>query len=321
MKLEQNNVPKVSVIVPVYNAGNGLVRCLDSLLDQTLDGVEIILVCDCPTDGSDRLARKYASSHSNVVLLENERNLGIASSRNRAMDVAKGEYIGFSDHDDYMLPTMYERMYGIAKERNADVVAGNMYEDCGNECTLYEFPAAIDGVIDSETFVASLLSGRSTPVWHQLFRRTALNGLRFTDNVSFEDGLFNICFYLRKPVSVYVNEAFYHHVVHGKNTFSSYSYRDYIRTSGYLYAVLTALQEFGCRESFKAELAEGTFRRLYSCILNEYSKKGIVAAIKLCRFIKTEKDFMEILSFYKNMTANKLDYSLAKRAVLHYLCH
>ena len=135
------------------------------------------------------------------------------------------------------------------------------------------------------------------------------------------DGLFNIEVSLKKPVTVYVQEAFYHHVIHGKNAFGSYAYRDFAHTARYLSAVMEALDVAGCRESYKHALAEGTFRRLYSCILNEYSKKGIVAAIKLCRFIKTEKDFMEILSFYKNMTANKLDYSLAKRAVLHYLCH
>ena len=93
--------PKVSIIVPIYNAGKFLEKCLDTLVNQTLKDIEIILVLDCPTDGSDRIAREYAEKDPRIRLIVNEQNLNIGLSRNEGLKIARGEYIGFSDHDDY----------------------------------------------------------------------------------------------------------------------------------------------------------------------------------------------------------------------------
>ena len=92
--------PKVSIIVPIYNAGKFLEKCLDTLVNQTLKDIEIILVLDCPTDGSDRIAREYAEKDPRIRLIVNEQNLNIGLSRNEGLKIARGEYIGFSDHDD-----------------------------------------------------------------------------------------------------------------------------------------------------------------------------------------------------------------------------
>ena len=93
--------PKVSIIVPIYNAGKFLEKCLDTLVNQTLKDIEIILVLDCPTDGSDRIAREYAEKDPRIRLIVNEQNLNIGLSRNEGLKIARGEYIGFSDHDDW----------------------------------------------------------------------------------------------------------------------------------------------------------------------------------------------------------------------------
>lgn len=98
------NLPKVSIIVPVYNAGCYFDKCLDSLINQTLKEIEIILVLDCPTDGSDKVAESYSSSDNRIKLIYNEENLHTGLSRNRGMAIARGKYIGFHDHDDYSAP-------------------------------------------------------------------------------------------------------------------------------------------------------------------------------------------------------------------------
>lgn len=100
--------PKVSIIVPIYNAGKFLEKCLDTLVNQTLKDIEIILVLDCPTDGSDRIAREYAEKDPRIRLIINEQNLNIGLSRNEGLKIARGEYIGFSDHDDWRELDMYE---------------------------------------------------------------------------------------------------------------------------------------------------------------------------------------------------------------------
>ena len=77
--------PKVSIIVPIYNAGKFLEKCLDTLVNQTLKDIEIILVLDCPTDGSDRIAREYAEKDPRIRLIINEQNLNIGLSRNEGL--------------------------------------------------------------------------------------------------------------------------------------------------------------------------------------------------------------------------------------------
>ena len=138
--------PKVSIIVPIYNAGKFLEKCLDTLVNQTLKDIEIILVLDCPTDGSDRIAREYAEKDPRIRLIVNGQNLNIGLSRNEGLKIARGEYIGFSDHDDWRELNMYEKLYQKAREDQADIAISNFdsiypdriiphpyYPDCPNQ--------------------------------------------------------------------------------------------------------------------------------------------------------------------------------------------
>lgn len=114
-------MPKVSIIVPVYNVEEYLERCLDSLVNQTLKDIEIIIVNDGSTDGSKEKIQKYINKYKNIVYLEKE-NGGLSSARNYGIPYAKGEYIGFVDSDDYVELTMYEKMYNKAIEEKSDMV-------------------------------------------------------------------------------------------------------------------------------------------------------------------------------------------------------
>lgn len=114
-------MPKVSVIVPVYNVEEYLERCLDSLVNQTLKDIEIIIVNDGSTDGSKEKIQKYINTYKNIVYLE-KKNGGLSSARNYGIPYAKGEYIGFVDSDDYVELTMYEKMYNKAIEEKSDMV-------------------------------------------------------------------------------------------------------------------------------------------------------------------------------------------------------
>ena len=131
--------PKVSIIVPVHNAGERLYKCLDTLVNQTLREIEIILVLDCPTDGSDKIAKEFAAKDDRIIVLENETNLHIGNSRNRGLEIARGEYIGFSDHDDYRELTMYEELYAEAKASDLDILLGTLVE-VGDRYELNVYP-------------------------------------------------------------------------------------------------------------------------------------------------------------------------------------
>ncbi|MBO8440455.1 MAG: glycosyltransferase family 2 protein [bacterium] len=113
---------KVSVIIPVYNAGQYLDKCISTLVKQTLQDIEFIFILDCPTDGSDVVVQKYADTDNRIKVIRNQSNLHIGNSRNVGLDVAQGEYIGFSDHDDFRKLEMYEELYLYAKRNNHDIV-------------------------------------------------------------------------------------------------------------------------------------------------------------------------------------------------------
>ena len=113
---------KVSIIIPIYNPGSRLNKCLETLVNQTLPEVEIICILDCPTDGSEKIAKEYATKDKRIKLIYNKKNIHVSASRNKGIEIAQGEYIGFSDDDDYRELTMYEELYITAKEKDVDIV-------------------------------------------------------------------------------------------------------------------------------------------------------------------------------------------------------
>lgn len=111
----------ISVIVPVYNCGGSIERCVNSLLAQTVKKIEIILVNDGSTDNSQDICEKICESNQNVFLL-NQENQGAAKAREAGILFSHGKYIGFLDSDDWVHSSMYEKMLDIAITQNADIV-------------------------------------------------------------------------------------------------------------------------------------------------------------------------------------------------------
>ena len=118
---------KVSIVVPVYNAKQYLKKCLDSVVNQTLKEIEIILIDDESTDGSSEICKSYLTDSR--VSYYFKKNEGLAAARQDGMERARGEFIGFVDSDDWIEPNMYERMYSVAKKENADVVMCGIFID------------------------------------------------------------------------------------------------------------------------------------------------------------------------------------------------
>ena len=118
-------MPKLSVIIPVYNTEKYLGKCLDSVCNQTLSDIEVICINDCSTDNSLNILRDYAQKDSRIKIIDFKENKGAAIARNLGIDEANGEYIAFLDSDDYPETSeFYEKLYLKAKETGADVVKG-----------------------------------------------------------------------------------------------------------------------------------------------------------------------------------------------------
>lgn len=114
------NIALISVIVPIYNAEKYMKKCIDSILSQTLEDIEIILVNDGSSDNSGKISDEYKKIDSRVVVIHQE-NSGPSTARNKGISIATGKYIGFVDSDDYIEPTMYEELYNIANKNNIEL--------------------------------------------------------------------------------------------------------------------------------------------------------------------------------------------------------
>lgn len=110
----------ISIIVPVYNTKKYLKRCIRTILEQTYSNLEVILVDDGSSDGSGKICDEFAKKDNRVVVVHKE-NEGQGVARNIALDIARGDLIGFVDSDDYILPDMYMSLYSAMKQYNADI--------------------------------------------------------------------------------------------------------------------------------------------------------------------------------------------------------
>lgn len=189
---------KLSIIVPVYKVEEYLGECVDSLLSQTIDDYEIILVDDGSPDNSGKIADEYAAANPNMIRVLHIDNGGQGRARNFALDIAKGDFIGFVDSDDWVTHDMYEKMYTRATETGADVVVCDFLERFtdGRESVL---PASLQ-----DNWLGS--AGSSC---NKIFRRSLIGELRFPVGLWYEDFYFSAVMLLRSKHTEFINEPLY----------------------------------------------------------------------------------------------------------------
>ncbi len=190
----------MSVVIPVYRAEKLLPKCIKSLQAQTLTDLEIILVEDGSPDQSGSLCDSFAREDTRIKVLHQE-NAGVSAARNRGMELATGEYIGFVDSDDYVEPSMYEEMLAVAEETGSDIVMCDCYKEFGEERTLYTHSKIGGGYYDSlrlkSEYYGHLLMENSVDYpptiscWTLLLRRDLIemNRLRFPEGIRFSEDL------------------------------------------------------------------------------------------------------------------------------------
>ena len=115
-------MPKVSVIIPVYNVEKYLRQCLDSVVNQTLEDIEIICVNDCSPDNSLSILKEYANKDNRIKIIDLKENVGPGIAKNKALDIANGEYIMLLDPDDWYEPDACKLAYNQIKKNNNDWV-------------------------------------------------------------------------------------------------------------------------------------------------------------------------------------------------------
>ena len=189
---------KLSIIVPVYNVKAFLPACLDSLTGQTIDDYEIILVDDGSTDGSADVIQEYQQRFPEIIRSMRVENGGHGRARNFAIDIARGEYLGFVDSDDWVAPDMYEKLYKKAREENADIVICDFLEKFSDGRETYLNAALQDELLAS-----------AGSACNKIFRSSIVEHVRFPQGLWYEDFYFSAIMLLKSRRTVFIPEALY----------------------------------------------------------------------------------------------------------------
>ena len=189
---------KVSVIVPVYNVEKYIDKCLDSLVNQTLKEIEIIVVNDGSPDNSQKIIDEYVKKYPDKIKSYIKENGGQGSARNLGLEHSKGEYISFVDSDDWLDYNALEKMYNIAKKEKSDIVICDIIDhyiekEIYHNCTKY---SSIYNVTPSAC--------------NKIFKKDVINNLKFLSKLWYEDFNFTTKVLLTNPSISNISGGLYH---------------------------------------------------------------------------------------------------------------
>ena len=217
---------KVSVIVPIYNSEKFLKKCLDSILNQTLQDIEIICVNDGSTDGSQIILDNYSKKDSRIKVIAQE-NQGLSEARNRGMFIATGEYVGFVDSDDWIDKDFYEKLYLYAKNYDADISVAGI-----KRLRTYKWKYHLKfSYIEATTNIDRKFLLCDVPdkcyVWNKIYKLSEIrkHNLNFEKGVFFEDRCFTaeVLTHLGKLVTV--PDTYYNYWTNNKSIVKTNSFK------------------------------------------------------------------------------------------------
>ncbi len=206
-------MPKISVIVPIYNAEKYISRCLDSIINQTFSDIEIILINDESTDNSLSVCKEYEKKDSRIKLID-KKNGGLAAARNTGIKNSTGDFISFIDDDDWIEVNFLEKLYNAIEKYNCDISFCEVVRknEKKHKIRLHLKDIEVAEDIDKKLELARYNSHRG--VWNKLYRKTLFdNGLDFLEGKDYEDGLFTLRALNECKNIVSVPDTFYYYFI------------------------------------------------------------------------------------------------------------
>lgn len=305
-------MPKVSIIIPVYNASAYIEDCLASLVAQTFDDIEVLLVDDHGHDDSMERARRFVEAHPNnktFRFLATPHNMGPGPARNVGIDAAQGDYIGFVDSDDVVEPDFCERLYQVAKTHDADLSYCQAMLVKSTESTPMCNP-----VIECGEFSGAkrrfFFTHYTTLFVSFLYRRSLLNeyGIRFPETRSAEDSYFLTCALLASRRIGCVDKALYQYLVHEESLSEVRNPKRYIDKIKSFDLLMEFAHSKGLYETNKEELEYIYLKKAYllgllTYIYNEEHPQQIIVR-------KIGEHLLNHVPNYKSNTYYHTDYRL-----------
>ena len=213
---------KISIIVPVYNVEKYIDKCLNTLVKQTIDDYEIIVIIDGSKDNSIEIVKKYKKEYPNLINYYETENKGLSSARNLGLSKATGEYVGFVDSDDYVAINMFNDLYNYAKENKYDIVACDylkIFKDKEQTITLdiKKEDSKKDKIIKSRPYSCNKIFKRS------LFKKY---NIKFPEKLIFEDIYAIYGLMLNCNKIGYLNKILYYYNFQREGSIMNNKYRD-----------------------------------------------------------------------------------------------
>ena len=222
----------ISVIVPVYNCGELLQRCVHSLREQTYKDLQIIIVDDGSSDGTPAICDALAAEDSRITVLHRP-NGGVSSARNAGLAAAEGKYVAFADADDYVNPDHMMNLYDVMQRHGCDVAISSYLTESEDKCSPPVSRLSGSGndgeksangykevCYGHDSAVCELLAGGAVGgfVWNKLYRRELLAGAAFRGDVKIlEDLLFNFGVFQKVRTAVFSDYPSYHYIQRGQS--------------------------------------------------------------------------------------------------------
>ncbi|MBO5435491.1 glycosyltransferase [bacterium] len=306
-------MPKVSVVVPIYNVERYLRECIDSIINQTLEDIEIILVDDGSSDGCPAICDEYAAKDSRVKVIH-KGNGGYGTACNRGIAEATGEYIGLVESDDWIEPDMYEKLYNQIVRFDAEVCISSFYEyksestfpDGSHNKNYIETIENIDSTKLFSILDYPFLYTVHPSVWSKLYKSNFIKNIKFdeTPKTSFQDGPFITEVFCRTKKIIGLKDYLYHYRVDNEMASSVNTRRDekLIKILDSWEIAKNILKKYDMFESLKEEFffqASKSGLRFYRNIDKKYKYK----------FFKRWKEFVKEIKGDESFTFKYFNYA------------
>ena len=221
--------PLISVIVPIYNVEEYLDKCINSILNQTYKNLEIILVDDGSPDNCPKMCDEYAKKDNRIKVIH-KKNGGLSDARNKGIEIANGDYIGFVDSDDWILPTMYESLLSILLKYNADISVCELIRSKSEEINIKKKKETIVSYSQKD-YIKKFFKIRSQSceyyAWNKLYKKNIVEEEMYPKGLTSEDVLGTYKAILNSKTIVKTSEILYVYRINSGGITGKFSNKDY----------------------------------------------------------------------------------------------
>ena len=296
---------KISIIVPVYKTEKYLDKCIESILNQTFKDFELILVDDGSPDNCGKICDEWAKKDDRIVVIHKE-NGGVSKARNTALDIIKGEYVGFVDSDDTIEPTMYEELYNNLIDSNAQISvcdfnfitpSGSQSNSREPKIQVYESSEALEIIFKSTPFAGHLCN--------KLFSADLFDEVRLDEDICIFEDTLTVLRILMNPIKIaYFSKPLYNYYLHETSAFHGEL------TERYMISTQTAcsrMKSLVAKRGSKKLVALSNVRAIKSDLYmlskiagdKEVQKKYLKALVKNMKKHLNIRSFLQLNSKYK----------------------